>query len=62
MKRCLFYFTLFPQDFNIPTRRLIASWVAEDLVQLEGDNETPEDVAERCLNLLISQGMVQLKK
>ena len=62
MKRCLFYLTLFPQDFNIPTRRLIALWVAEDLVQPEGDNETPEVVAERCLNLLISQGMVQLTK
>ena len=62
MRRCLFYFTLFPQDFDIPARRLIALWVAEDLVQPEGDNETPEDVAERCLNLLIAQGMVQLTK
>ena len=62
MRRCLFYFTLFPQDFDIPARRLIALWVAEGLVKPEGDNETPEDVAERCLNLLIAQGMVQLTK
>ena len=62
MRRCLFYFTLFPQDFDIPARRLIALWVAEDLVQPESDNETPEDVAERCLNLLIAQGMVRLTK
>ena len=62
MRRCLFYFTLFPRDFVIPARRLIALWVAEDLEQPEGDNENPEDVAERCLNLLISQGMVQLTK
>ncbi|XP_059593151.1 putative inactive disease susceptibility protein LOV1 [Vitis vinifera] len=62
MRRCLFYFTLFPQDFDIPARRLITLWVAEDLVQPEGENETPEDVAERCLNLLIAQGMVQLTK
>ncbi|RVW19719.1 putative disease resistance RPP13-like protein 2 [Vitis vinifera] len=47
MRRCLFYFTLFPQDFDIPARRLITLWVAEDLVQPEGENETPEDVAER---------------
>ena len=33
MRRCLFYFTLFPQDFDIPARRLIALWVAEGLVQ-----------------------------
>ncbi|RVW73484.1 putative disease resistance RPP13-like protein 2 [Vitis vinifera] len=62
MRRCLFYFTLFPQDFDIPARRLITLWVAEDLVQPEGENETPEDVAERCLNLLIAQGMVQVTK
>ena len=62
MRRCLFYFTFFPQDFDIPARRLIALWVAEGLVQPEGDNETPEEVAETCLNLLIRQGMVQLTK
>ena len=53
-RRCLFYFTLFPKDFDIPERRLMALWVAEDLVQPEGENETPEDVAERCLNMLIA--------
>ncbi|XP_034679853.1 probable disease resistance RPP8-like protein 2 [Vitis riparia] len=62
MRRCLFYFTLFPQDFDIPARRLITLWVAEDLVQPEGENETPEDVAERCLHFLIAQGMVQVTK
>ncbi|KAJ9701570.1 hypothetical protein PVL29_006793 [Vitis rotundifolia] len=62
MRRCLFYFTLFPKDFDIPARRLIALWVAEDLVQPEGENETPEDIAERCLNMLIAQGTVQVTK
>ena len=62
MRRCLFYFTLFPKDFDIPERRLMALWAAEDLVQPEGENETPEDVAERCLNMLIAQGMVQVTK
>ena len=63
IRKCLFYFTLFtlfPHDFNILARRLIALWVAEDLVQTESNNETPEDVAERCLNLLIARGMVLL--
>ena len=63
MRRCLFYFALFPQDFDIPARRLISLWVAEDLVlQPQGDNETPEDVAEMWLNLLIAKGMVQVTK
>nr|CAN73883.1 hypothetical protein VITISV_018828 [Vitis vinifera] len=46
-------------DFDIPARRLMALWVAEDLIQPEGENETPENVAERCLHMLIAQGMVQ---
>ena len=56
----LFHFI--SSGFDIPGRRLIALWVAEDLVQPEGNTETPEDVAKRCLNLLIAQGMVQLTK
>ncbi|KAJ9701557.1 hypothetical protein PVL29_006780 [Vitis rotundifolia] len=59
MRRCLFSLTLFLHDSDIPTRILITLWVAEDLVQIEGKNEALEDVAERCLNLLIAQGMVQ---
>ena len=45
-KRCLFYFGLFPQDFEIPARRLIMLWLAEGLGQPKGENEAPEDVAE----------------
>ena len=60
MKRCLFYFGLFPKDLDIPARRLIMLWVAEGLVQPEGGNEAPEDVAERSLIKLIAQGMVQV--
>ena len=62
MKRCLFYFGLFPQDIDVPARRLIALWVAEGLMQPEGENETSEDVAEICLIKLIAQGMVQVTK
>ncbi|XP_034686745.1 disease resistance RPP13-like protein 4 [Vitis riparia] len=62
MRRCLFSLTLFPQDLDIPSRRLIALWVAEDLVQTEGKNGAPEDVAESCLHLLIAFGMVQVTK
>ncbi|KAJ9701549.1 hypothetical protein PVL29_006772 [Vitis rotundifolia] len=51
MKRCLFYFGLFPQNIDVPARRLIALW-----------NETSEDVAEMCLIKLIAQGMVQVTK
>ena len=38
----------------------IMLWLAEGLVQPRGKNESPEDVAERCLIKLIAQGMVQM--
>ena len=31
MRRCLFYFTLFPQDFDIPERKSTTLWVVEDI-------------------------------
>ncbi|KAJ9701621.1 hypothetical protein PVL29_006829 [Vitis rotundifolia] len=42
--------------------RSIALWVAEGLVQAKGEDEAPEDVAERCLIKLIAEGMVQVSK
>ena len=62
MQRCLYYFSLFPKDFEIPARRLIMLWIAEGLVKTDGENEAPEDVAERYLITLIGKGMVQVTK
>ena len=62
MQQCLYYFDLFPRDFEIPARRLIALWVAEGLVEANGEDEAPEDVAERILIKLIAEGMVQMTK
>eukprot|EP00261_Vitis_vinifera_P019938 XP_010650613.1 PREDICTED: putative disease resistance RPP13-like protein 2 [Vitis vinifera] len=61
-QRCLFYFGLFPKDYEIPVRRLIMLWVAEGLVQPEVENEDPEDVAGRCLIELIAEDVVQVTK
>jgi len=63
LRRCLFYSVLFPADFEIPVRRLVALWVAEGLVPLGGDQEgPPELVAERYLSELIDLNMVQIAK
>ena len=62
MQRCLYYFSLFPKDFEIPARRLIMLWIAEGLVKTDGENEAPEDVAERYLITLIGKGMVRVTK
>lgn len=45
LKPCFLYLGLFPEDFEISTRRLILLWVAEGFVQPRGQ-EPLEDVAE----------------
>ncbi|KAF8389357.1 hypothetical protein HHK36_026051 [Tetracentron sinense] len=61
LKSCFLYFGVFPEDFEIPSRKLIHLWVAEGLVQQRGQ-ETMEEVAEDCLEELISRSMVQASK
>ncbi|WJZ88173.1 hypothetical protein VitviT2T_007501 [Vitis vinifera] len=49
-------------NFLVDDLEMLPDALNEDLVQPEGENKTPKDVAERCLNLLIGQGMVQVTK
>ncbi|KAL3752265.1 hypothetical protein ACJRO7_012989 [Eucalyptus globulus] len=61
LMRCLYYFGLFPEDYDIPTRRLIILWVAKGLAQKdEGFDESPEVVAEKYLSMLIERNMIQV--
>ncbi|PQQ03810.1 putative disease resistance protein [Prunus yedoensis var. nudiflora] len=61
LSKCLSYLKLFPLDFEIPARRLIALWMAEGLVQVHGNNTiTSEDVAGKYLSQLIGLGMIQI--
>ncbi|QCE07787.1 disease resistance protein RPM1 [Vigna unguiculata] len=63
LRRCLFSFELFPANFEIPVRRLVALWVAEGLVTLGEDQEwPPELVAETYLTELIDLDMGQIAK
>ncbi|OAY51870.1 probable disease resistance protein At1g58602 [Manihot esculenta] len=62
LRRCLFYFVLFPEDFEVPARRLIGLWVAEGLGRQKGDQEPPECVSEKCLIELVNQNMIQVTK
>jgi hypothetical protein len=63
LKSCFLYLSHFPEDFDIPTKKLVRLWVAEGFVspkyELEGD-ELLEDFAERCLVELINRCMVQV--
>ncbi|KAL8483197.1 hypothetical protein ACS0TY_026029 [Phlomoides rotata] len=57
----IYYFLLFPADFQVPTRRLIVLWVAEDLIR-PSSTEPVEQIAERNLNVLINLGLVLVTK
>ncbi|KAF3961834.1 hypothetical protein CMV_013582 [Castanea mollissima] len=60
LKGCLYYFLLFPEDFEIPTRRLITLWVAEGYMRLGRGDKSPEHFAERYLMELIDRNLVQV--
>ncbi|WJX20113.1 hypothetical protein P8452_09705 [Trifolium repens] len=61
LRRCLFYFVLFPSEFGIPVRRLVVLWAAEGLIHRTEEVLT-ELVAERYLTELIDRNMVQVAK
>uniref|UniRef100_A0A2N9J6B9 Uncharacterized protein n=1 Tax=Fagus sylvatica TaxID=28930 RepID=A0A2N9J6B9_FAGSY len=62
LTQCLSYFGLFPRDFEIPARRLLALWVAEGLAQPIGgeEEESLESVAKKYLSQLIDRNLVQV--
>ncbi|XP_030969065.1 probable disease resistance RPP8-like protein 2 [Quercus lobata] len=57
--KCLSYIRLFPRDYEIPARRVVASWVAEELVQQRAE-DSPECVAEKCLADLKNRYIIQV--
>ncbi|KAM4099776.1 hypothetical protein ACB094_05G017300 [Castanea mollissima] len=60
LKKCLSYFGLFPRDSETSTRRLVALWVAEGLVQQTAAEQEPlESVAKKYLDELISRNLIQ---
>lgn len=66
LRPCFLYLPCFPEDSEIPKRRLIRLWIAEGFIQTmenEGlEGTTMEDVAEQYLGELIDRCMVQVGK
>ncbi|KAK7837838.1 disease resistance protein rpm1 [Quercus suber] len=63
LTRCLQYFLLFPEEFEIPARRLIRLWVAEGyLLRPQRDDQISENKAESSLMELIDLNFVQVTK
>ncbi|PHT52293.1 hypothetical protein CQW23_06755, partial [Capsicum baccatum] len=55
LKTCLLHFGIFPEDSEIPTKKLMRSWVAEGFLKLENDLEGE---AEKCLQELVDRCLV----
>ncbi|GMH21689.1 hypothetical protein Nepgr_023531 [Nepenthes gracilis] len=58
LRPCFLYFAAFPEDYEVPVRRLISLWIAEGFIpQMRG--RTMEDVAEDYLENLIDRSLLQ---
>lgn len=62
LKPCFLHLAHFPENLEIPTKKLIRIWVAEGLVQSDSGEgeETMEEVARRYLNELVERCMIQV--
>ncbi|KEH33991.1 putative P-loop containing nucleoside triphosphate hydrolase, leucine-rich repeat domain, L [Medicago truncatula] len=59
LKPCFLYFGMYPEDYEVGSRRLFRQWVAEGFVK-EERGYTLEEVAERYLTELIHRSLVQV--
>ncbi|QCE13501.1 putative disease resistance protein At1g50180 [Vigna unguiculata] len=64
LKPCFLHLAHFPENLEIPTKKLIRIWVAEGIISLdhsEGEGEEAlEDVAQRYLTELVERCMIQV--
>ncbi|CAJ1958747.1 unnamed protein product [Sphenostylis stenocarpa] len=61
LKSCMLYFTMYPEDYSIKSKRLTRPWIAEGFI--ENDKRgSMEDVAEEYLKELINRSLVQVSR
>ncbi|CAL5428096.1 unnamed protein product [Camellia sinensis] len=61
LKPCFLYFGTFPEDFDIPVRKLIWLWIAEGFIRKTA-GKCLEDVAEEYLMDLIDRSLVLVSR
>ncbi|TKY46652.1 Disease resistance protein RPM1 [Spatholobus suberectus] len=59
LKSCLLYFGIYPEDYEVKSKRLIQQWIAEGFVKNE-EGKTLEDIAQQYLTELIGRSLVQV--
>ncbi|KAB2609546.1 disease resistance protein [Pyrus ussuriensis x Pyrus communis] len=65
LKSCFLYLGIFPEDFEIPVKRLTQLWMAEGFISMplqqgQGLVETMEEIAYNYLNELVDRCVVQI--
>lgn len=62
-KLCLLYLMLFPQEYNIPIRRLLRLWLAEGFVKLPKKQDVlQEDEVKKYFDSLVIRSLIQVSK
>ncbi|KAJ0645134.1 putative virus X resistance protein-like, coiled-coil [Helianthus annuus] len=61
LKACFLHFGVFPEDFEIPVRKLIHMWVAEGFIQ-PTRNTSLEEIAEENLLDLVDRNLVLIEQ
>ncbi|GAB2273983.1 hypothetical protein Dimus_008752 [Dionaea muscipula] len=65
LKPCFLHLGVFPEDFEIPVKKLYRMWLAEGIVAVDGKalgGKSSVEVAEGYLNELVKRRMVQAAK
>ncbi|XP_010256251.1 PREDICTED: putative disease resistance protein At1g50180 [Nelumbo nucifera] len=60
LKRCFLYLALFPEDCEIPRRRLIQLWLVEDFIVECRRGETLESLANKCFEELLDRFILEV--
>lgn len=58
LKKCLLYFAIYPEDYEIKSKRLVRQWIAEGFIK-PTSGVTLEDVAEEYLKKLTHKCLVE---
>ncbi|XP_031102319.1 putative late blight resistance protein homolog R1A-3 [Ipomoea triloba] len=61
LKACFLYFGVFPENREIPVKKIINLWVAEGFLK-QKKNKSLEEVAKSCLVDLINRSLVQVNE
>ncbi|KAL3833073.1 hypothetical protein ACJIZ3_007809 [Penstemon smallii] len=62
LKSCFLCLGFFPEDATIWAKKLVGLWIAQGLINVEGEKgETLENIARRYLDELINRNLIQVK-